>query len=271
MLHAFENLPYVAQLVAWIIASLLLTYGIMLFTHRMISLDDRRKHHEEVGFIFSVVGIFTGLVIASVLVLAIEHYHKADAAVEREANLIGNVIRIARFTSPDLSALVNDAAQRYLAAVSVLEWNNFDTDKYIVMEAESTNKLNIAIAEYEPKTIRETNYHAALLSALDDFFAARRERAFSAHPTIALPIWIATILTGAMTIFFSLLFGHENQKLHYLMTSILAASMSVIFSLILAFDTPFRGTTAVSPQPYQAIISHSAANQAWFKNYNKTK
>jgi Na+/melibiose symporter-like transporter len=121
------------------------------------------------------------------------------------------------------------------------------------------------ISKYEPKTIRETNYHAVLLAQLTDLYRARRERGFLAHGVISPQIWTATLVVGVLTLWFSSLFGHESRKLQFVMTSILAMAMAIIFSLILVFDRPFQGDVAVSNEPFTVIIHHLKANQAWFK------
>jgi uncharacterized membrane protein (DUF485 family) len=253
----------------FVVVSLSLSYVLMILTHRVISFEARRMHREEVGFIFAVVGIFTGLVIAAVLVLSISHYDKTKEAIEKEANKIGNVIRTARALSPALSTSVNAAMKDYLVAVSTLEWDHEQRDKNLEFERSDLNRLSLIISQFEPHSARETNYHLALLNELTDLYSARRERSFLAHNAITPQIWVATLLVGFLTIFFSFLFGSESRKFQFVLGSILTTSMAIIYSLILVFDSPYQGDVAVSNKPYLLIIEHLSANQDWFKNNAK--
>jgi hypothetical protein len=45
---------------------------------------------------------------------------------------------------------------------------------------------------------------------------------------------------------FTYLFGVENFRLQLVMTTLLAALIAVMFSMIVALDYPFRGSTSIS-------------------------
>ncbi len=264
MMKFFVNLPIPLQILFWVLTSVLLSYLLIRLTHRIISFESRRKHHEEVGFIFSVIGIFASLVIASVLVMAISHYEKAREAIEAEAKAVGDVTRAARALSPALASSMYGSLNEYLTAVAHLEWEYEHRDKYLDTERDSLNRLGLVISKYEPRTSRETNYHAQLLSSLTDLYGARRVRSFSAHKVITPEIWGITLPISILTVFFCCLFAHESRSLHLFMTSILAISMSAVFALIFIFDSPYHGKAAISNEPYLTIINHMTANNAWF-------
>lgn len=270
MLNYFSNCSYYVQLAVWVGFALIANYGLMLLSSR-ISLEVRRKHHEAAGFLFAVVGVFSALVISSMLVIAVDHFNTARHAIEKEASLVGNVIRIARATSPALSVTVSELMQNELKALSKLEWDSENRDKNLALETDSINKLSLVVAEFEPKTNRETNYHAALVSHISELYQARRTRAISAEESIPPQVWVATIAISFLTIFFSFLFGHEKGMFYYLMSAVLSVSIAIVLSLIYSFDTPFGGDIAVSNKSYIFILNNMEGYQSWAEELKKQR
>ena len=77
--------------VVGILAALSL-FGLVL-VHLAIPHPIRRAHNEVAGFTIAVVGVIYAVLLAFIAVAVWEDFRKADALVQTEANLVGNLYR----------------------------------------------------------------------------------------------------------------------------------------------------------------------------------
>src|SRR4051794_8584850 len=100
VLNYLSTIPTPLQIAYHVLGFVLLTLLLMLCMHRAISFELRRQHNDIIGFIVAVVAVFYGLIIASVLIIAINRFDHAEQVVENEANLTADVVRNAVAISP---------------------------------------------------------------------------------------------------------------------------------------------------------------------------
>lgn len=253
MFDSLAALPFYLQLIVWIAAAVLFTYLAMISIHRILPLEIRLQHNDVVGFIVAVVAVFYALIVASVLVIAIGHFDGAQKVVEKEANLIGDVLRNTQTISPQIAAPAAKLVRQYLDDVIVHEWPLQREGQKTTLGLQTLSRLNQMVGQYEPQNQREVAYYSALLRKLDELYDVRRERIFRADEGIAHEIWVVTLAGGMLTVGFALLFGVPRRRIHFLLSSILAISIALIFALISLFDRPFQGDLSVSDQPYRLI------------------
>lgn len=253
MLDYLATLPSSLQIAFHVACSVLLTYLLMVLIHRAIPFEVRRQHNDVIGFIIAVVAVFYGLIIASVLVIAINRLDHAQQVVESEANLIGDVVRDARAISPQIESPVKQLAAQYLEDVITREWPLQRQGQRTVLGLQTLAALTQAISGYEPRNQREAAYYSQLAQTLNKLYDARRERIFLAGEGIAGEVWAVTLAGGILTICFALLFGIQNRRIHLLLASFLAVSLALIFALVAIFDRPFQGNMAASDEPYRLI------------------
>jgi hypothetical protein len=253
MLNHLASLPTYTQIAVWIILSIMLTSMLMILMHRMILFDVRQKHNNVIGFLISVVGVLYALIMASVLVIAINHFQEARVVVEREASLVGDIVRDAQVI-PQIAPRIRQLAKAYLVTVIDEEWPAQKREERPTGGSQALIEINKLISAYEPMTRREFTYFDALMKELDETYDARRDRVFRASEGIAPEVWTVTLAGGLITLCFALLFGVESQGMHLLLASMLAVSIALILALILIFDTPFAGGISVSDQPYRLVL-----------------
>ena len=66
--------------------------GLALF-HLVVPHSIRRAHNEVIGFILAVIGVIYAVLLAFIAVAVWEDFGTADALVQTEANLVGNLYR----------------------------------------------------------------------------------------------------------------------------------------------------------------------------------
>jgi hypothetical protein len=223
-----------------------------------MSYEVRRQHNDVIGFIIAVVGVFYGLIIASVLVIAINRFDHGEQVVENEANLIGDVVRNARTLAPEIAGPVRQLATRYLDDVITKEWPAQKQGEPTILGLKTLAELTAQISRYEPRNRSEAAFYATLIQALNKLYDARRERIFLVGEGIAGEVWAVTWAGAVLIIGFTLLFGVQDRRIHLLLASFLAVSLALIFALVLIFDTPFQGDMSVSNEPYRLVREQAA-------------
>jgi len=98
-----------------------------------------------------------------------------------------------------------------------------------------------------PATRREQVIQMQLLSSLDDLYKARASRLSAIESRIPYVMWLIIVSGGILTVGFTYLFGFRDFRMQIAMTTAVAASLSLVVVLIVAFDLPFRGAVSISP------------------------
>jgi hypothetical protein len=259
----FLNLPFYGQLAVLIASSLLLTFVLLELVYRFVSEEKRLSSNDVTAFVFGSLGIFSALVISSVLVMAINHFDTADQAVANEANMLGDMDRVARGLSPEFGIVLGKKITATANVISTLEWDIKNKDANVELERQAVNEMSKMISEFEPKTPREMNYYQMVINRLGQFYDARRARSSTAGDSIAPQVLVVSLIVGLFTLVFALLYGAQSKRMHLILVSLLTAAMATTYSLILVFDSPFQGDIVVSNEPYLRVIANIKKNNEW--------
>ncbi len=265
-MELYLNLPYYAELGVSVVFSVLLTWLLMLLVHTLVPFSLRESNNDLTAFVFSSLGIFSALIISTVLVMAIAHFDAANEAVGLEANMVGDLNRAGRGVSPEFSKKLSEKVRNYMQVVSVLEWDLEHHDQNALREREAINDLSRYVASFQPKTLREASYQREMIKRLGNLYDARRNRAAQPAPAIPSQLFMVSVVIGVLTLVFALLYGASNRIMHLALVSLLAVAMGATYSLILVFDAPFNGDLVASNQPYLDILDHLEKNNKFFQN-----
>ncbi len=261
----YLNLPFYGELAIAVALSIAVTWVLMLLVHLLVPFSLREANNDVTAFVFSSVGIFSALILSTVLVMAIGHFDAANEAVGLEANMVADLNRAGRAISPEFSKKLGEKVKDYVTVVSVLEWDRAHHDENAKIEREAINQLSYYVAQYEPKTAREINYQREMIKRLGNLYDARRNRASQVEPSIPPQLLVVSMIIGVLTLIFVLMYGTERRGMHLLLTSLLAVAMGTTYAMILVFDAPFNGDLVASNQPYLEILDHLEKNNKFFQ------
>jgi len=231
---------------------LLASLGLYVFD-RFVHLSLRSRHNDVAGFLIAIVGVIDAVLLAFIAVAAWESFNAAEKVVELEANLVGNLYLDASGLSEEPRRRIHRALREYVDEVITEEW---PAQKSGHVERKMTNaikKLHYILAHLQPQGAAEQVTHGEMLRTLNELYAARRDRLLAARSGIPAVIWWIIGLGCAITVAFSFFFGMPSQRMHYVMTGMLAGSMALVIVLIIALDWPFRGDLSVSVDPFLAV------------------
>ncbi|TFW30197.1 bestrophin-like domain [Massilia horti] len=232
---------------------ILATWLLMALIHRVMPVKLRREYNDVIGFLSAVVAVFYGLLIASVLVIAINRFDHAQQVTETESNLVADIVRNAEAISPEIERPVRKLVAQYLTDVIAMEWPAQAKGQESVLATAPLIDLAVSISRYAPQTQREVAYYQQLTGTLTRLYDTRKERIFIADEGIADVVWIVSLAGSLLTICFAMFFGIENRRLHFMLAAFLAVSLALVFALVAIFDRPFQGGLTVSDEPYRLV------------------
>lgn len=257
VLHFLDSLPVWLMALAICGGSVLATTAVQLVLHQRWSVEARRPLNEIAGFIIAVVGVVYAVLLASIAILAIERYDRAEQVSQTEAGLVSDLYRDASGLAEPLRSDVRATLMDYLTTVIDVEWP--------IMEANDVGpagwqghgwsdltRLLDGFARYEPQTSGQTVFMQEMLGRINDLNDARRLRMFAAGNALDGVIWWVVIAGGIGTVAMALLFGVSSPG-HIVISNLLAFSISLVIVLIVSMDRPFTGQPSVTPEPFRYV------------------
>ena len=251
----YLNLSYTMELIVAVLFSLGLTLFLMVVMERWVAYDVRVEHNDLTSFIFGSLGIFSALIISSVLVIAVEHFNDAGDAINHEANVIINMERLSHGVSPAFAQRLHPILEGYVRVASTTYWDLRDPKQARQKKRQSLEKIAWVINTYTPKTPHEASYHQLLVDRLGQLYDSDHALEGLATDSISSQVWLVTLIVGLLTLIFALLYGAANKRMHLLLTSLMAMTMGITYVLIVAFDSPFAGDLNVDNAPYMDVLS----------------
>jgi hypothetical protein len=197
-----------------------------------------------VGTLFSVL---LGLLVAG----AIERYHDIMVDVENEADGVANIFRLSKGLDETDRVRLRGLCREYTKYVISEEWEAMKDQKMSPQAQDRYSKLWQACVSVEPKTNeRMINLHSAILENIDHLGECRRARAIASTTGLPSTLWAVIILGSAITIAFTYLFTVRMGALHWMMTGLVAVSLSLNIWLLVAYSSPFSGDLQLQPKGF---------------------
>ena len=230
--------------------------GLFIF-NRFSDPHHRHKDTETVGLTYAIVAVVYAVLIGFIVVNVFEASAKGDEIATTEANQLSNLKLDSLGLSDQESALIRSGVNQYLDIVINKEWPSQQAGK--LEEAvfqpgwEQLGKLSNQLAAYEPATAGQGVTKAEMLRVMDDLVTARRNRIEAAGEHVPDVIWQILLIAGAIAVGYTYLFGAHSFRIHLAITGLIAATIALVFVLIIALDYPFRGEVAVGDDAFVSV------------------
>jgi hypothetical protein len=197
------------------------------------------------------------VLIGFIVVNVFESSAKGDEIATSEANQLSNLKLDSVGLSTEESTLIRQSVNKYLDIVIQKEWpaqqaGNLE-DEVFQPGWTQLSVLSTQLASYEPTTAGQGVTKGAMLAVMDQVVEARRNRIEAAGDHVPSVIWDILMLAGAIAVVYTYLFGAHSFKIHLAITGLIAATISLVFVLIIALDYPFRGEVSVSDDAYVGV------------------
>jgi len=237
---------------AAVVASLLFMFGL----NRIWPSEKRREHNDLVGWQLSILGTTYAVILGFMLYTVWTSYGQADLNVDREANSVAELYRLAgMFPEPQQSQLKN-LARSYAEAVVNREWaemaNNVEPKESAAIDSEMWRTVKSVRAASPTEQIAQ-DHALSELNLLGQHRLTRLSQSTTRLPNV---LWSVLLVGGVLTIVSACMFGMQEEKLQAL--QIFSLSLLVSLSLVAIADIhrPFRGFIHVRDYAFQRALEN---------------
>jgi hypothetical protein len=252
----------------WLIALLVIGTSVtvsllgLMFSHRLVDVHLRHKDTETVGLTYAIVAVIYAVLLALIVVEVFETFAKADSVATAEANKLSNLMLDSAGLPGPAALEIRTDINKYIDLVVKSEWPSQQAGKleepvfgpgWAVLAHLSTE-----LAVFEPATMGQNANKAEMLHAVNDLIKARRSRILAAGEHLPSVIWKMLLLGGIVAVIYTYLFGARSFGIHMAITGLIAATIGLVFVLIITMDYPFRGSVSVSSDAFRSVQATAA-------------
>jgi hypothetical protein len=229
----------------------------LFFFHRFVSWHAREEDTSMVGLSYALCGGIYAVVLAFVAVGVYEAMDKSSEVASEEANSLSAIAFNSTGLPAELAADIREKVDAYIDVVTKKEWPKqqaYDMNEHNFEEGwAQLQKLNLALAAFEPTSPGQSIVKAEMLHASNDLFAARRTRLLAANSHLPDAVWQMLLCGVLLVTIYLYLFGPHSFGIHMAAVGGTMLSVGLVFTLIIALDYPFRGELSVDSDAYTAV------------------
>ena len=255
MFDVLYDLPIVVvRLIVGITYAALALIGLALA--RRFVLPRMRIKEDDAGFsgaMVQAVLIFYGLVVTLLTVHVWQNYENVSGIVSREATAIAIVYRdVTGYPEPTRSQAQTELRE-YVEYIIKEAWPHQHKGEVPRGGVELIDRLQATLFSFEPTTEGQKALHAETLRAFNSMIEARRLRLDSLVGGLPDLLWFAVISGSVISLTSTFFFKVDDARLHGVLIFLLSVFVSLVVSMIFAFDRPFRGDLGLEPDAYQLV------------------
>jgi hypothetical protein len=255
MIDWFLGLP-------WVLLAVLIAGGFSTFAVVGLSLARRwilpRFGHSEAqndvtGLIHHGTLIIYGLAVALLAVAVWENNAEVTKIVSAEAAAIAASYRDADGYPEPTRSRLRAELKSYTEYIIHEAWPQQRRGKVPLGGVAAMDRFQKVLRAFEPATEGQRALHMEALRGFDALIHARRLRLDSISSGLPRPMWAVVVVGALITIFSAFFFDIGNARLHQWMLAMLAGVLGLLIFLIAFYDSPYRGSQGVTPEPYELI------------------
>lgn len=222
-----------------------LAIGGLIVSRRILRKHDLISTHEVGGFLVQIVGTMYAVILGLVVVDSMSKFQQAQQVAEQEANGLANIVLLANHFPTESARQIHAEALAYADLVIHREWDLLDDGGHSSEAQASALRLISAVTEFDPKTAREQSSYEVALSAVGDFWNARRYRIVTAAQGVPGLEWLVLVAGGVITVVFTYFFKLDHLRIQVVMTGMVATIISLNLYMVLMFGYPYSGGVKV--------------------------
>jgi len=215
----------------------------------------RKTHNDVVASIFNKAGTVFGIMLAFVVVILWQEYHKSmDRAIKEGTEALELYHDLSLYPNQNQAAGAIKSLIHFAELVITDEYPAMSNMKISLTTDQAMNQIRNEIQHISPQNVQEQILYTKILNDLEKLSKMRQERLADMESSLPGIVWGSLIVGAIVTIMFSTLLGAEKLWLHSLLTSMLAVILASAFYLIIELDYPFVGVLSAKPTSYIKML-----------------
>jgi hypothetical protein len=240
--------------IAFIVSVVFVPIAIFLLMRRKIDFRRLERHNDVAGFIYAVIGVIYGVLIAFIVIVVWERHTVIEQAIQDEANVVMQIYRDASaFPSPFREAL-RDEVRSYVLGVVAHELQRSQDSRGSDHVKLALDSLWQSYSSFVPQDDNDRVWYAEILTRLNALARNREIRITGARHHLPTIMWIVLGVGGAITIGFAYIFGTSNTVAHILMIVGLSITVSLSILLVWSLSHPYSGLGQVDLSPMRRAV-----------------
>lgn len=240
--------------IAFVAGVAFVSIAVFLLLRRNMDFRRLQQHNDVAGFIYSVIGILYGVLMAFVVIVVWERYTEIDRTIQDEANVVMEIYRDADAFPPAFRDAFRDKVRRYVEGVVAHE-------THTPLDRRGNKEVKLALdslwqtyASFVPENENDRVWYAEILTRLNALAADRELRLSGLRHHLPTIMWIVLLVGGAVTIGFAYFFGTSNTLAHTLMIAGLSVTVSLSLMLVWSLSHPYTGISQVDFGPIRDVL-----------------
>ncbi len=254
----FYNLP------TWLLAGLIVTLFVAaalvglfaLYRHRQQRGSTDPIDNGTVGWFFSALTLFYGLLLGLLTVAAWGSYNQAVSIASREAATLASLYRDTAAYPKPLQDTLRYHLRRYVHQVIEQSWPAQRQGRLPTQETAVLNLFQKRLLSLEGLSPTQLVVHGETLRAFNTVVELRRQRLEALQSSVPGVIWTVVLLGAVATVLFSYGFVVEQYWLHATLTGVLSAMIGLLVFLLVVLDHPYWGEVSVSADAYRSVLDN---------------
>lgn len=251
----------------WLSALLVIGFFVLfgvatvLLVRRLVHHSILKPHNDISGFVFATLGVIYGVMLAFVVITVLEKYNTATLIAENESSSAYSLYRdLTLYPNRDEAARALTMLRAYTLSIVHDEYPNIKAMKWDSRYQPSLNTHKASIGLWKtvnqiaPQNLHEQSIYDEMLDDLNEMMEYRVQRRLSARTDLPGVVWAVVVLGGLIVVGFMSLFGHENARVHVLITTLLALVTGGVIFVIVSLNFPFAGSVSIDPHGYEYLI-----------------
>lgn len=252
MIAWLESLPTVLTGIVvvggFVLTTMVLGYLVSALTPKEI----RAAHTDRAGFILAVIGVIYAVLLAFVAIGVWERFEAAEERSYDEARALATIYRGAE-NFPHGAAL-RSLIKVYAQSIVDVEWPDMRNGEKTSISDALMERIGRDVRGLAVTSPGLQNLQARMLVALETAWNDRQARLTIDFIGINPIMWMVLIVGAYVTVAFTYLFGWDATVMQQLMIGGLSLMIGLVIFLVMALDFPFRGSIAVGPDAFEALL-----------------
>jgi hypothetical protein len=233
----------------------------LVVVRRYADVEWLKRQHEVASFFFLMIGTLYAVLIAFAIFVVWTQFQEAGTNLEREANEVGDLSRMAMVMPEPMRSNVRAALLEYIHAVLEDEFPAMAQGRDSQRTWQAVENLWNIYAAAEPTSLKAQANYLNSLQHLNQLSNYRRTRLFTSRGTVPSMLWYLLYLGGIVLVAFTYFFGHDSLLSQGAMTAALAGILAFSLFLILAYNSPYAGAARIRSAPYELELQHVMIRQ----------
>jgi hypothetical protein len=227
----------------------------MALVRRSVAVSALEAHSEVAGFVYAVLGVVYGVLMAFVVTVVWDRYDRAETVASLEAGALADLGRLADHLPAAQRAEAQQTLLAYGRVVIDEEWAIMRSGGASPRAQQLADAIWATFGRIEPTNDREAGIYQQALGQLDALSDARGARLLLARSGLPGLMWVVLVVGALVTVGFSFLLAVKSAVAQALIVTTLAASVALVLCLIGALNFPFDGTVHVGPDALAFAMS----------------